>query len=45
MQSLRFKALERLTSNPIEIKVDPSTKITSIFIARRLYTYTNRGKI
>ncbi len=31
MQSLRFKALEKLTSNPVEINVDASTKITSIF--------------
>jgi glutamine synthetase len=31
MQSLRFKALEKLTSNPVEVKVEGSTKITSIF--------------
>jgi glutamine synthetase len=31
MQSLRFKALEKLTSNPTEITVEGSTKITSIF--------------
>ncbi|HMC99172.1 MAG TPA: glutamine synthetase III [Ferruginibacter sp.] len=31
MQSLRFKALERLISNPIEVKVEGSEKITGIF--------------
>jgi len=31
MQSLRFKALEKLTSNPVDIRVDASTKITGIF--------------
>ena len=31
MQSLRFKALEKLTSNPVEVRVDASTKITGIF--------------
>ena len=31
MQSLRFKALEKLTSNPVDVRVDASTKITGIF--------------
>jgi glutamine synthetase len=31
MQSLRFKALEKLTSNPVDVMVDASTKITGIF--------------
>ena len=31
MQSLRFKALEKLTSNPVDVSVDASTKITGIF--------------
>ena len=31
MQSLRFKAIEKLISNPAEIKVEGSSKITGIF--------------
>jgi glutamine synthetase len=31
MQSLRFNALDNLSSNPAEVKVEGSTKITSIF--------------
>ncbi len=31
MQSLRFKALENLTSNPVDVQVQGSEKITSIF--------------
>ncbi len=31
MQSLRFNALENLTSNPVEVKVAASSKITGIF--------------
>lgn len=31
MQSLRFNALDKLTSNPTEVKVEASTKITGIF--------------
>jgi len=31
MQSLRLKALEKLTSNPVDVRVDASTKITGIF--------------
>jgi glutamine synthetase len=31
MQSLRFKAIERLISNPVDVKVEGSSKITGIF--------------
>jgi len=31
MQSLRFKALEKISSNPIEMNVEGSNKITAIF--------------
>ncbi len=31
MQSLRFNALEKLTSNPVEVEVSGSSKITAIF--------------
>ena len=31
MQSLRFKAIESLISNPVEVKVEGSSKITGIF--------------
>jgi glutamine synthetase len=31
MHSLRFNALDNLSSNPAEVKVEGSTKITSIF--------------
>ena len=31
MQSLRFKAIENLINNPVEVKVEGSSKITSIF--------------